>query len=303
MPNFAFNHCARSVRERDLEGVDLSHVRRIINGGEPVRLQSLQVFLDRFGPYGLRAGALATGYGMAELTLGATSSSFGEAPTVDWVLLEDLQRHGRATPVDAGHPGATPVVSSGTPLSGVEMCVQDEAGVPLEERRVGEIVLKSRSMFKEYYRRPALTAQALREGWFYTNDLGYIADGELFVLGRKDDLIIVGGRNIYPEDVEALANRVEGVYQGRAAAFAVDNPDLGTHAIVLACELRGGPDEEKKARIESELRRAVVAELDVALADVVFVERGWIVKTSNGKIARKENRAKYFDLVGESGTS
>jgi acyl-CoA synthetase (AMP-forming)/AMP-acid ligase II len=303
MPNFAYNHCVRSVRERDLEGIDLSHVQRIINGGEPVRHQSLQLFLERFGPYGLREGALATGYGMAELTLGATSSSFGEAPMVDWVLQDDLQRVGRATPVDAGRPGATPVVSSGTPLSGVEMRILDEAGEPVEERVVGEIALKSRSMFKEYYRRPELTAQVLRDGWFHTSDMGYIAGGELFVLGRVDDLVIVGGRNIYPQDVEALANRVEGVYQGRAAAFAVDNPDLGTDAIVLACELRGGPDEEAKARVESELRRAVVAELDVTLADVVFVERGWIVKTSNGKIARKENRAKYFELVGETGTS
>lgn len=300
MPNFAFNHCVRSVRARDLEEVDLSHVKRIVNGGEPIRYRSLQLFLERFGPYGLSEGALATGYGMAELTLGATGSSFGEAPTVDWVLLEDLQRRGRATPVGPDHPGATPVVSSGVPLAGVEMRVQDEAGVSLEERVVGEIALKSRSMFREYYRRPELTAQALREGWFYTNDMGYIAGGELFVLGRKDDLIIVGGRNIYPQDVEALANRVEGVYQGRAAAFAVDNPDLGTHAIVLACELRGRLDEEERARVESELRRAVVAELDVALADVVFVERGWIVKTSNGKIARKENRAKYFELVEDS---
>jgi fatty-acyl-CoA synthase len=297
MPNFAFNHCARSVRERDLEGIDLSHVQRIVNGGEPIRHHSLQLFLERFGPYGLREGALATGYGMAEMTLGATGSPFGEAPTVDWVLLSDLQQRGRATPVDAGHPGATPIVSSGFPLAGTEMRVQDDAGTPLEERVVGEIELRSRSMFTEYYRRPELTAQALRDGWFYTSDMGYIADGELFVLGRKDDLIIVGGRNIYPQDVEALASRVKGVYQGRAAAFGVDNPDLGTTSIVLACELRGGPDEEEKKRIESELRRAVVAELDVALADVVFVKRGWIVKTSNGKIARKENRRKYLQRL------
>jgi acyl-CoA synthetase (AMP-forming)/AMP-acid ligase II len=177
--------------------------------------------------------------------------------------------------------------------------VVDDSGKILPERTIGEIVLKSNSMFTEYYRRPELTDAALRDGWFYTSDMGYIADGELYVLGRKDDMIIVGGRNIYPQDVEEIAHRVQGVYQGRAAAFGIDDKKLGTASIVLVCELRGDPNAEDLERIESQLRRNVVAELDVILADVRFVERGWVVKTSNGKIARRDNRDKYFTTLRE----
>jgi acyl-CoA synthetase (AMP-forming)/AMP-acid ligase II len=293
MPNFAFNHCARSVRTRDLEGMDLSHVRRVLSGSEVVRHESMNVFLERFGPHGLREQALATGYGMAEVTLAATVSRIGTPPTVDWVLLEDLQQRGKATPASETDHGATPIVSSGCPLPGTEVRVVNDDGEILGERSVGEIMLKSNSMFTEYYRRPEMTKNAFRDGWFFTRDMGYIAEGELYVLGRKDDLIIVGGRNIYPQDIEEIVNQVPGVYQGRAAAFGVDDERLGTSSIALVCELRGDPDEKQQRQIESEIRRSVVADLDVALADVRFVPRGWIVKTSNGKIARKDNREKY----------
>lgn len=299
MPNFAFNHSVRSVRERDLQDLDLGHVRRIINGSEPVRYHSMQMFYERFKAYGLREEALATGYGMAEITLAATVSPLGAPPTVDWIRLQDVQQKELATPASPDDPDAAAFVSSGASLKGAEIRVADDAGKLLPERRIGEIVLKSNSMFTEYYRREELTDAALRDGWFYTSDVGYIAEGELYVLGRKDDMIIVGGRNIYPQDVEEIAHRVQGVYQGRAAAFGIDDENLGTASIVLVCELRGDPDVEERNRIESQLRRGVVAGLDVVLADVRFVERGWIVKTSNGKIARRDNREKYFGTMRE----
>lgn len=297
MPNFAFNHCVRSVRTRDLEGMDLSHVRMVLSGSEVVRFESMNVFLERFGPYGLREQALASGYGMAEVTLAATVSRTGTPPTVDWVLLEDLQQRGKATSASEADHGATPIVSSGCPLPGTEVRIVDDDGEILGERSVGEIMLKSNSMFTEYYRRPEMTKNAFRDGWFFTRDMGYVAEGELYVLGRKDDLIIVGGRNIYPQDIEDIANQIQGVYQGRAAAFGIDNPEMGTSSIVLTCELRGAPSLEDKKGIESEIRKAVVGELDIALADVKFVERGWVVKTSSGKIARKKNKAKYLNMI------
>jgi acyl-CoA synthetase (AMP-forming)/AMP-acid ligase II len=297
MPNFAFNHCANSIRERDLSGLDLSRWRVLINAGEPVRLDSLRLFAGRFGPCGFRESALGAGYGMAEITGAVSITPIGRPPRVDWVQLRRLQEARRAEPAAAEQPGSTPLVSSGRLLAGVEVRIVDPAGGLLPERQIGEILVRSNSMLSGYRQRLDLTRAASREGWHATGDLGYLAEGDLFVTGRLNDLIITGGRNFFPEDLEAIASRVHGIRPGRAVAFGVEDAALGTEIIVLVCELREEVLPADRLAVERELRRRVAQELDVTLGAIRFVEKGWVIKTPSGKVARSANRDKFQRLT------
>jgi fatty-acyl-CoA synthase len=294
LPNFAYNHLARAVPLRELDGLDLSAWRMAINCSEPVRADSHRQFLARFAPYGFRGEALGASYAMAENTFAVTQTMPGEAPRLDWIDLEQVQRGRLAVPKVAGAPLATAYVSCGTPISGAEVRIVGEGGEILEERQVGEIVIRSNSLLSGYHRRPDLTAAAVRDGWFYTGDMGYLADGELYISGRKKDLIIVGGKNIYPQDLEAIAGEVPGIYPGRAVAFGVMDERLGTESVVMVCELEHPASEEAHRAIESELRRRIVQNSDVTLADVHLVDKRWLIKTSSGKLARAANRERYL---------
>jgi acyl-CoA synthetase (AMP-forming)/AMP-acid ligase II len=128
--------------------------------------------------------------------------------------------------------------------------------------------------------------------------MGYLADGQLYVSGRKDDLIIVGGKNIYPNDLEAIANEVPGVRPGRAVAFGVPDPRLGTEAVVIVCEVNGSLGPEETRRIESDLRRRIARQTEVTLHDVRLKDERWLIKTSSGKLARATNREKYLREQG-----
>jgi acyl-CoA synthetase (AMP-forming)/AMP-acid ligase II len=294
LPNFAYNHCARVVRERDLQGIDLSRWR-VVNCSEPVRDESHRLFLDRFRPYGFSERGLGSCYAMAEATFAVTASPVPGPPRVDWVQLEPLQREGRAVPAPAEAAGASAMTSSGAPIEGVRVAVIGEGGARLGDRDVGEILVQGDCLFEGYHRRPDLSATAIQDGWYHTGDLGYLADGELYVAGRKDDLIIVGGKNIHPGDLEAIAAEVPGLRPGRAVAFGAPDVRLGTQAVVMVCELAGDPDSEERRRIESELRRRIVHQTDVTLAAVRLVDGRWLVKTSSGKVARRANREKYLE--------
>jgi len=293
LPNFAYNHIARNLRPRDLAGLDLSMWRAVVNCSEPARHESHVLFLDRLAPAGLRETSLAVSYAMAENTFAVTQTRVGAAPRVDWVDRAALQTDRVARPMDRGAGGAVAVVSCGAPIPGTELRIAGDAG-DLPERAVGEILVRGRSMLTEYYRRPDLTADAIQGGWYRTGDMGYLADGELYVSGRKKDLIIVGGKNIYPQDLEAAANRVAGLAPGRSVAFGVADERLGSESIVMVCELAGGTAPHDAGAIELDLRRRVTGELDITLGDVMLVPGRWIVKTSSGKLARSENRRKYL---------
>ncbi|HVN55064.1 MAG TPA: AMP-binding protein [Anaerolineaceae bacterium] len=295
LPNFAYNHSVRGISQRAQAGLDLSSLRAWINCSEPVRYDSHQIFLERFTPNGVLPQSLQTCYAMAENTFAVTQSPLGEIPHVDWVEIRSLQEERRAVPMASGAPGATPMVSCGFPIQGTEVGVVDEAWNRLPERTVGEIIVHSDCMLSGYYRRPDLSQQSIRDGWYLTGDMGYMADRELYITGRKKDLIIVGGKNVYPQDLEAIANTIPGVYPGRTVAFGINDPSLGSESIVLVCELEGDqshPDERRL--IEQELRQRVIQQTEVTLGDVRLVDRRWLIKTSSGKIARSANRDKYL---------
>jgi len=256
-----------------------------------------------FSVFGVKQAALSTCYAMAENTFAVTQYPVGKSVRVDWVRTSILQKEQQAVMGPAGDAGSTAMVSCGFPISGTEIRVLDSGGELLKERRVGEIAIRSNCMLSGYYHRPDVTQETIQDGWYHTGDMGYLADGELFITGRKKDLIIVGGKNIYPQDLEAIANEIPGIIPGRSAAFGLFDQKLGSENIVMVCELEDGQlsgSERKKSEVE--LRRRVVQQSEVALSDIQFVERGWLIKTSSGKISRAANREKYLrECASENG--
>jgi acyl-CoA synthetase (AMP-forming)/AMP-acid ligase II len=201
---------------------------------------------------------------------------------------------------------AMKMLSCGRPIANVEVKIVDDARRELPARHLGEVLLRSDCMLSGYYRRPELTGKALLDGWFLTGDLGYLAGGEVYITGRKKDLIIVGGKNVYPQDLESLVSEVPGVHPGRAVAFGVFSEELGTEEVVMVAEMEAGeiPEsqlEDTAQRLSDEIRRRVTQGSDVALRQVRIVPQGWLLKTSSGKIARGANRDKYLAETAETG--
>jgi fatty-acyl-CoA synthase len=301
LPNFAYNFCAQKIRERDLVGVDLSTWRLVINCSEPTRWESHQLFLNRFQSYGLRPEALVTCYAMAENVFAVTQSGVDGLVSVDEIDARAFVT--RRIAVSSTEVGDTlKMLSAGPAISNTRMRIleippengeKDPLRRQLADRQVGEIALISDCMLSSYYRREDATQRAFYQGWFLTGDLGYMVGDEVYVVGRKKDLIIVGGKNIYPQDLETLANQVPGVHQGRVVAFGIYSPEMGTEEVVIVAEV----DEEdagERQRIEDAIRQRVTRGSDVALRYVQAVGPKWIIKTSSGKIARLANRDKYL---------
>ena len=247
LPNFAFNFCAQKIRERDLQGVNLSSWRAVINCSEPMRWESHAAFRKRFAPLGLRAEALATCYAMAENVFAVTQGGIDGPVAVDAVDRRSLIGEQIARPMAVEGPEMARLLSAGRPLANVRVRVLDEQRRDLPERRVGEIALQSDCMLTGYYNRPDLTERAFFEGFYLTGDLGYQAAGELYVTGRKKDLIIVGGKNVHPQDLEALAAEVPGVHPGRVVAFGVFDDEAGTEDVVVVAEADTEQEDERQA--------------------------------------------------------
>jgi fatty-acyl-CoA synthase len=295
MPNFSFDYCAQRIRDEDLAGVDLSSWRVLCNGSEQVRVASMQRFSERFAAYGFRSEALAVGYGMAENVMGISVTPPGGGINVDWVSTEALHTKNRAIPVEAGSADARPVAGCGYPYRGIDLAIVNEKYEHLPEREVGEIAVRSNTLFTGYYLDQEGAASVFRDGWFLTGDLGYCADGQLYVCGRKKDLIIVGGRNVDPHAIENIADGVFGHTAGRCAAFGLNDPDLGTEVPVLVIERRRDMDKAAEEQLIRRVRQLVLDELEINLSDVRMVPRGWVAKTTSGKIARAASRKKYLD--------
>jgi acyl-CoA synthetase (AMP-forming)/AMP-acid ligase II len=292
LPNFAYNFCANKIRERNLEGVDLSTWRAIINCSEPVHVESHKLFAEKFEMFGLHPQILQTSYAMAENVFGVTQSSLEHGPTVDEIDRESFMTNRVATPPITGRPSMK-MLSSGRPLDNTKIRVVNENGEDIPDRLVGEIMLQSNCMLIGYYNRPDATETALRNGWYLTGDYGYLADGELYVSGRKKDMIIVGGKNIYPQDLETLTSEVPGVHPGRTVAFGMYDEEAGTEEVVIIAEVDSEEPSEQEV-IADAIRKHVTKSSAIALRHVKVVGEKWIVKTSSGKTARSANKEKFI---------
>jgi len=291
LPNFAYNHCARRIRSRDTEGLFAASMRLFINCSEPVHAESHRLFAERFATQGVTPDMLTVSYAMAENTFAVTQTPPGETPRLDIVDRAEIENNRRAVPVSADHPRAVTQVSCGPAIAGTSVKVIDADGHALPQRAVGELAIQSDCMLTDYYQRPDL--QPFKDGWYLTGDMGYLVEGEVYVIGRYKDLIINAGKNVYPQDIEAIANTVPGVHAGRVVAFGVPDEREGTELIAVVAEVVTD-DAHERQQIGLAIRQTVARQSTVTLNYVHLVNDRWLIKTSSGKIARAANRDKWL---------
>lgn len=291
-PNFAYEICANKLDERELAGLDLSCWRMACNGAEAVSPVTLERFAARLAAHGLRREALAPVYGLAECSVGLAFPPPGRGPRIDHVARRALADDGIAQPVHADAPAAQAVPGCGHALPGHALRIVDAAGRALPERRVGRIQFQGPSATAGYFENPAATAKLFDGNWLNTGDLGYLADGELFVTGREKDIIIRGGHNIHPQELEEAVGRIAGVRAGNVAVFPATDASAGTERLVVLAETRT-TDAEALAPIRTEIERLAVELTGLPADDIVLAPPGTVLKTSSGKLRRAACRIAY----------
>ncbi|MFP5502205.1 MAG: AMP-binding protein, partial [Candidatus Sericytochromatia bacterium] len=288
-PNFAYHLLARRVDPADLRGLDLSCLRIALNGAEPIDPETVRAFNRRFAPLGWRPEAVIGVYGLAEVALGVCVPAPGSGLETDPIDPDRLRGEGVAAPPSPDGQ-AREMACAGAPLPGFEVAILDAEGRRLPERQEGAIAVSGPSVMTGYWRSPEATARALVDGWLLTGDLGYMADGKLFVTGREKDLIIRGGRNYHPQELERAAETVPGVRGGSALAFGVPDPATGTEKVIVAFETR----EAETAPIARAVASAVLAATGLRPEVAMPLPPGSAPKTTSGKRQRHEARARYM---------
>lgn len=289
-PNFAYTLCATRVADDDVVGLDLSSWRIAINAAEPVLAPTLRSFTDRFAAYGFRPQAMTPAWGLAENVTIATAHPTDDEPRVESIDRDAAARDRLARPATDGLPS----VAVGRCLPGCAIEIRDAAGV-VPDRRIGDVWLRSDSLFDGYLRDPARTAEVKVDGWLKTGDQGYVADGDLYFFARDKDLIVIGGDKYAPHDVETAINRVPGVRQGCVIAFGVLSEERGTEEIAAIVETRASDTD--RAPLERAIRAAVLRETGLAVRYVLLVEPGGVEKTSSGKLARQATRRRWAETL------
>ncbi len=282
-PNFAYALAARVLgRATDL---DLSSLRFALNGAEPIDANTAEAFLRAGQPFGLPPTAVVCAYGMAEATLGVSLHPWGTPLQVDTIAADALENERRAEPVPAGSDsGARSFPVLGPPLPGIECVAVDESGRRLGDREVGVLHIRGTSVTELYLTVDGPRPTRGADGWLDTGDLGYLVDGRVVVCGRVKDVIIMGGRNIYPTDIERVAEQVPGVRAGNAVAVRwLEGP---RESFAVAVESREAADAEAVTRISAGVRSAVTAAMGVRPALVSVLPVGSLPKTPSGKLQR-----------------
>lgn len=293
-PNFAYELCARRIPDAAIEGLDLSSWRCALNGSEPVSPDTLERFARRFERYGFRREALMPVYGLAECAVALSFPPPGRGPLVDRVARAPFEREGHAVPAEAHDRSALRFVSVGTALPEHELRIVNDAGDVVPERTVGKLIFRGPSVMSGYYRNPEVTRSVtLPGGWIDSGDLAYRAAGETFITGRIKDLIIAGGRNLVPQEIEEIAGSVEGVRKGCVAAFGVADEALGTERLVVVAETRLA-DRDARAQLEKAIVASVSEGIGLPPEHVVIADPGSVLKTSSGKIRRGATKELYI---------
>jgi len=287
-PAFAFPFSARRIDDAELKGCDLSSWRLAICGAEHVSARGLESFNRRFAPYGFDLRALTPAYGLAEASLAVTACQPDELPTTQGI------DPGHLSWQDTVVAGPHPLVSSGRPLAGMQLEVRDGRGQPLPERRCGRIFVRGPTLMAGYFRRPEATAAVIRAGWLDTGDLGFLADGELYVCGRAKDVIVVRGANHLPEEFEDCLLTIPGVRPGRAVAVGFQPPNADGEELLLLVEGTAAGGKENTVDLEQLIRRAVRWQTGVQPHTVLVLAPGTLPRTSSGKLRRQEARRRFL---------
>jgi fatty-acyl-CoA synthase len=295
-PNFSWVLATRALRRAT--GLDLSSLTLALSGAEPVDPDAVEAFVAAAEPHGFRAGAVFPAFGMAEVAIAGTFPSRGRGLVCDTVDRVVLERDGVAKPVVVDDPDDYAVNVRRLPLlgravPGLEMRVVDpDTFEDRPERHVGELVIRGTSVTPGYYRRPEATAAVFHDGWLRTGDLAYLLDGELVLCGRLKDVIILGGRNVFPEDIERAVAAVDGVRAGNVIALGVEGYK-GKESVVVIAEVR--VDGDRLDRVRADVHHRTLEVCGIPPRDVMLVRPGTLPKTSSGKLQRAKCKEQYLD--------
>lgn len=299
-PNFAFARVTKRASDAELAKWDLSCLRIVGCGAEPIHAGTMRAFIERFSAAGLAPDVMLPCYGMAEATLAMSFVGVREHLRVDAIDPDACYAERRATPA-ATSAGALELVSCGRPFPAHELGIFDDDDRRLGERHIGEIRFRGPSVAAGYFRNAeqtrAVFGGARDDGWLRTGDLGYLADGQLYISGRKKDILIIHGRNYYPQSIEWLVEDVPGVRKGNVVAFSV--PGATSEEIVVVAETAEA-DADARAAIAGAIKRRVNEGMALAIGDVTLVGVGELPKTTSGKLQRAKTREHY--LAGTLGT-
>lgn len=292
LPNFAFNLMADKIKEEELEKTSLVSLRMVINCSEKVRAESHEKFYRKFNDYGLHENTLASMYAMAETTLAVTQSQSGKR-AVEILVDKNALAKGYVNLTD-NQERSIICVSSGKPIDECQIKIVNDRRETISENRVGEIAIKSASMFQGYRNYPEKTAEVFDdENWFYSGDLGFVYDNELYVIGRIKDVIIVAGNNIYPEDIEDIISKIDNIIPGRVIAFGEEDELLGTEQVCVVAETKLDNEIEFR-KLSMDIVEAGMS-TNVNIQTVYLVPARWLMKSSSGKPSRKTNKKRILD--------
>jgi len=292
-PNFAFELCLKQIEDADLAGLDLSSLRFVANGAEPVSVHTLRRFIARFSRYGFRPSAMAPVYGLAECAVALALPPPGREPLIDRVNRGALSRRGIAQPANSGDSNAAEIIACGQPVPGHEIRIVDDSGREVAERREGRLEFRGPSATAGYFRNEIKTRELFHGEWLDSGDRAYVANGDVFVTGRIKDIIIRAGQHIYPQELEEAVGNIAGFTKGAAAAFGVTDPDSGTERIVVLAET-GQADSGERELLKARARDAVTFIVGSPPDEIVLVEPGTVPKTSSGKIRRAAAKQHYL---------
>ncbi len=295
-PNFAYELCLKRIDDVALAGLDLSSWRLAFNGAEAVSPDTVRRFAERFAACGLAPEAVAPVYGLAEASVGLLFPPLGRVAPIDRVQREPFTRERRAVPAAPDDAGALRFVACGRPLPGHAIRIVDEAGQEVGERIEGRLEFQGPSATRGYFRNPEQTARLFHDGWLDSGDRAYRADGDVYITGRVKDIVIRGGRNLYPQEIEEAVGQVEGVRKGCVAVFGSPDPATGTERLVVLAEARlagVNAKENAKAMLRDAVSRAVIAAIGEPPDEIVLAPPHTVLKTSSGKVRRSACRALY----------
>jgi 1-acyl-sn-glycerol-3-phosphate acyltransferase len=299
-PNFAYEVCLGKIPDRELADLDLSSLRLVFNGAEAVSPQTVERFAERFGRCGLHRGALMPVYGLAECAVGLTFPPVGRGPLIDHVEREPFLRSGVARRTGPAATAPLSFVSCGKALPGYAARIVDERSTVQPERQQGRIEFQGPSATSGYFRNPKETARLFDGTWLDSGDLGYLADGELYVTGRAKDVIKRGGHNIHPQELEEAVALTPGIRKGGVAVFPATDHRSGTERIIVLAETRVD-DPAVRTRLVADINRLAIDLIGLPVDEVVLAPPRTVLKTSSGKIRRAACRDAYEH--GELGAS
>lgn len=291
-PNFAYELCLKRVEDDELSGLNLKSLRVVCNGAEFVSAKTVQQFLTRYAKYGLSDSAYMSVYGLAECSVGLAFPETGTSPRIDRISREIFYQSHCATPVSQDERNPLEFVACGQALPRHEIRIVDDSNKEVADRIEGRLQFRGPSATSGYCNNPEENKRVFHDSWIDSGDLAYRAENDFFITGRSKDIIIIGGRNLYPDELEEAVGEISGVRKGCVAAFGVRDPEIGTERLVLVAETR----EENPDNLDKLYKR--INEIGLELVgssphDVWLAPPHTVLKTSSGKIRRRATRECY----------